>query len=84
MAREITYYRVTDAPRFMGSDSFTHEGDTIAVISHPDTDSVFNLSTGSNYTYGGEQGMVISDISQHPLFDNERFNLQAWRNQGIL
>ena len=74
---KYTFYRVTDAPTVMGQKSFTNHGDTIAVQSHPDTDIVFNLTTGGSYIYTGEQGTVIKDINNFPLFDSELANKKS-------
>jgi hypothetical protein len=75
----ITYYRVTEADTFIGSKPFSNVGDTIAITERPDTDSVYNLTTNMHYTYGGEQGTVIPDIDNFPLFDNEKANLANFR-----
>lgn len=84
MRNNVTFYRVTKADDFAGQPSFTHVGDTIAVLAYPDTDSVINLTTNSNYTYGGEQGTVIPNIDDHPLYDREKQVLAHYRGLGLL
>jgi len=76
--KTTTFYRVSEAPMFMGSQSFSRQGDTIAVTEQYDTDSVFNLTTGISYTYGGERGTLIEDINEFPLYENEKVNLKAF------
>jgi hypothetical protein len=77
--KDTTFYRVNEAPRFMGSDPFSKPGDTIAIIERIDTDMVVNLTTGMRYTYGGEQGTIIPNIDEHPLYESEKENLKALR-----
>lgn len=74
MNNTINYYRVTKSD----IDNFSKYGDTIAIRTLPDTDAVYNLTTGRSYTYGGEQGTLIKDIENFPLFDTEKANKEAW------
>jgi hypothetical protein len=78
--KEVTYYRVTESD----VDNFSNYGDTIAVIARYDTDSVINLTTGRNYTYGGEQGTKIKDINEFPLLSDEQINLNHYKKLGLL
>lgn len=73
----VKYFRVNDEGTM--KPAFSRYGDTIAITYLPDTDSVNNLTTGQNYTYGGEHGTEIPDIDNFPLFDSERENLKKFR-----
>lgn len=72
-----TFYRVTDGGKM--KPQFSKPGDVIAVHERYDTDSVDNLTTGQNYTYGGEQGTKIEDIDNFPLYEREQENLKRIR-----
>lgn len=69
----ITFYRATTSDK----ENFTNYGDTIAVRAAYDTDVVYNLTTGKNYTYGGEQGTKITN-NDFPLTATEKKNLEAY------
>lgn len=77
---QITYYRVTESDK----ENFSRYGDTIAVREAYDTDVVYNITTGKNYTYGGEQGTKINDLSAFPLTETEKKNLAEFKKLGWL
>jgi len=56
--------------------AFSSYGDTLLITPSYDTDYVNNITTGQNYTYGGEQGTKIPDINEFPLTNTERKNLE--------
>ena len=71
--KTITYYRVTES-----NNELSRYGDTIAIEQKHNTDIVYNLTTGKQYTRGGEQGTIIKSLDNFPLFESELANKKAW------
>lgn len=74
------FIRVTDTGTV--KPAFSRYGDTLLITPSYDTDYVNNLTTGQNYTYGGEQGTKIDDINDFPLTNTEIDNLNMLIERG--
>lgn len=74
MSQNVAYYRVNKPD----SDGMSEYGDTIAIKNYPEESVTYNFTNGNVYTTKDEEGTVIPNINDFPLFASEKAFKEQW------